>query len=1193
MMKKLLFLFSITFTFSTFSQEKNSLLWKISGNGLQKDSYLFGTMHVSEKIAFHLDDVFFESLLKSDFVALESDPTFWLDKMFESDEIGNQFGMLNSRNSYDFYNTPFKLEEPKQEELMFFLSREDMLLNGILYRTNQFAQNFQEDTYLDMFIYQSGKKFGKPIYSLEDYERSALLVKKAFADSNKEKPDLWVQKLFKKENYFNVMNNAYRDRNISLIDSLNVGMYTKNYMENMLYLRNEEMANNIDRIVKKGSLFSAIGAAHLAGDEGVINMLRRKGYTVTALTSQETNAAKTAKQKIEDKIIDTKFTSQTSEDGFFTANLPNKLYELTLANNTTYLCPDLVNGSYVIITRISTFSNLYNEEIKNKNLDRLLVETIPGEIISKKEINKQGINGLDIVNKTKTGDFQRYQIFFTPLEMIIFKMDGKKEYVKNYGNQFFESILFNQLDENFTNVSPTYGGFEVEVPNYYSFTNKKNIGSRLLQATDKNDNYYFVKEVTLNDINYIEEDDFELERIHNRFYKNHEFDINSGNFNKSGLQRNYTSKSKLKKSSNKYLHLKTVTNAGHYYLLGFLSINENTPQQFFDSFKITDFNYKEEKFEVQKDTSLYFTVNSSVKPSFINYYTKYNKEKNKSYKGFTRKSSYNSKANETVEIELNKKHDLTSYKNIDSLWKDVSYREIFKNLNKIVSDLIEPSEFKNSKILQVHQKKKGKDKNGYHYYQYLLKDSLSSKAIKVKHILAKGAVYELKTLIDTTKKESKFISDFYTSFTPKDTLLGKSLFEDKTAIFFDALKNKDSLVLGATRFVNFEESNANQLMDIVTNYEFANNQLEIKESLIKELGKFKKKKIQNFLENLYEKSFDNPDIQLAIIKNVADDKTKKSYQKFLELFEKDIPLTSSKFDISTLFLKLNDSLEVAQNLFPEILNYATINEYKEPIYELLAKLKEKQIVKSNDYKNYKTQILTEARIELKRQISKKINSKTNNYNSNSDKYKEDDLLNIYVKLLFPFREDKNVANFLTKLVYTDNFYVKSTYVVLRLENDKHLEKDLFNDLTEKINSRGVLYKKLNSIKKTSLFPLAYKTKEEIYKSYLFDQNQKQDLKDSIVFIEKREFIISNKKYETYFYKSKPHKNSKSYNKDWKLSFITFLRKEEIGIKAYQEETNNTIDETKPLKEIIDLSVEKIKLKNRKRVNLEENNYLDY
>ena len=58
-----------------FGQEKNSLLWEISGNGLEKTSYLYGTMHVSKKIAFRLDDVFYEALDQSEKVALESDPS--------------------------------------------------------------------------------------------------------------------------------------------------------------------------------------------------------------------------------------------------------------------------------------------------------------------------------------------------------------------------------------------------------------------------------------------------------------------------------------------------------------------------------------------------------------------------------------------------------------------------------------------------------------------------------------------------------------------------------------------------------------------------------------------------------------------------------------------------------------------------------------------------------------------------------------------------------------------------------------------------------------------------------------------------------------------------------------------------------------------------------------------------------------
>ena len=89
---------------------------------------------------------------------------------------------------------------------------------------------------------------------------------------------------------------------------------------------------------------------------------------------------------------------------------------------------------------------MYNYSIDQmiSKIDSLLYESIPGKIISKKSIvSSTGLKGMDIVNKTKRGDFQRYQIYFTEAELIVFKMSGKGEYVKGpEGNRFFSSIKF-------------------------------------------------------------------------------------------------------------------------------------------------------------------------------------------------------------------------------------------------------------------------------------------------------------------------------------------------------------------------------------------------------------------------------------------------------------------------------------------------------------------------------------------------------------------------------------------------------------------------------------------------------------------------------------------------------------------------------------------------------------------------------
>ncbi|QNM86964.1 TraB/GumN family protein [Polaribacter pectinis] len=1192
MKKRLVFVLSLLLSFVINSQENNSLLWKISGNGLEKDSYLYGTMHVSQKIAFHLDDVFYESLLKSDFVALESDPSFWLDNMFESNTLARTFGGLNSYGR-NFYTNSFKLDSPKLEQLMFFISREDMLMNGILYRTNNYSQNFQEDTYLDMFIYQTGKKYGKKIFSLEDLERSRILVQRAQVDAMKTKPDVWLQKKMKKENYFSLLSNSYRDRNIQFIDSLNKGMYKENYLKNMLYIRNEEMANNIDSIARKGSLFSGIGAAHLAGEKGVISMLRKKGYTVTPYTSKESKVAKDSKSKIENKFLKIDYKQDFSSDKFFSAKLPNKLYELNMLNNTIYLSPDLANGSYVVITRINTFSYLKKDENFENKFNKLLYESIPGKIISKKEIERQGFKGLDIINKTKSGDYQRYHLFFTPLEILIFKMTGKKEFVNDFGNEFFNSIQLKEKEIKLEIVSPKVGGFSVEVPNNFTFTNTENIGNRLLQAYDERNNYYFVKEVVLNDVNYLEEDAFELERIHNRFYKELDSEQEKGSFVKGSKQQSYESFGKLTKE-NTYLHLKTITKGGHYFLLGFVSANKDKPTAFFKSFKVNDFKYKEEDFTIKKDTSLYFSVKTNVKPEYVNNFNRAKKD-DKDYQGFFRSKTYKSKTNEEIYVQLKKEHDLVSYANLDSLSSTLIKREkrnfvtpYFTNSNfEKLNNLTEKSR------TYIANSSYGKDQNNFNFIKYDIKDSLSSKVVKVKNIISNGAIYELKTLVDTTYATSKFIEEFYRTFVPKDTIIGKPLFVSKTATFFKLLKEKDSIALDGYSSVNFNKSDTDKLIDVINNSDFDDDQLNIKRYLIRELANNKSDKIDAYLKELYINSYDNPQYQIIVFNYFAKQKTKKSIETLLELLEVDIPLSNNNFDITNMFFSLENSLSESKKLYPDFLNYATITEYKKPIYSLLAKLVEKKMIKPKVYKSYRKQILNEAKIELKRQLGKKEQEESGiSYNRYNNKSSEDDLLNSFVKILYPFRKDKGTNEFLSKIKRTNNIYANTNYLMLQIKNNENFDRELFSSTEKSLNSSGLLYKKLEKINKQNLFSKEFKTKDNIYKSLLFGYNNSQKIKDSIVFVEVRKFEFLSKKYEAYFFKSKPEKNDNSYRaEEWKLNVIVFKDINNlISTKPVYIQKNENIDETKPIKEVIDQNLEKILLNNRKRVDVSEANF---
>jgi hypothetical protein len=286
---------------------------------------------------------------------------------------------------------------------------------------------------------------------------------------------------------------------------------------------------------------------------------------------------------------------------------------------------------------------------------------------------------------------------------------------------------------------------------------------------------------------------------------------------------------------------------------------------------------------------------------------------------------------------------------------------------------------------------------------------------------------------------------------------------------------------------------------------------------------------------------------------------------------------------------VGDSLSIAKNLFPEILNYATIEEYKKPIYNLLVEVVDEDLLTSSNYDSYKKQLLNQARIELKRQLGK--NTSNNSYDNKAT----GGLLDVYVKLLFPFRKDRNVETFFNNIKFVKNADVKSTLVALQIEASENYNKETFNGLTLELTSRGLLYQKLHKIKKTSIFPKKYASKKEIYKAILFSSSMKKELKDSIVFIDKRDFSVSDKKYEAYFYKSKINKNStQTYGKDWKINYIIVKNEDQIiSVEPIITRKNQNLETTKPIEEVIDDLVEENRLKKRKRVSLNSNRYNNY
>ncbi|MBP8793819.1 MAG: TraB/GumN family protein, partial [Lutibacter sp.] len=405
-MKKIALLFALI-SVSLVAQEKKyqSLLWEISGNGLQKKSYVYGSMHVSDKVSYHLSDNFFKHLQEADIVANESEPRTWTS-------LFDLFSFYSQYISQGKFYSKFYIQPIEKNDLYPLFRSSNYNLISLLTRTNEAQKDYQEETYLDMFIYRTGRKFNKKTVGLEDVKQSTLNIMMAQAkmdESEVDKNRQAILKILKNKSYDLALNDFYREKDLDMLDSLTMLSSPKSFIKAMLFDRNIEMVKNMDSIMKTGSLFSAIGAAHLPGPNGVIELLRAKGYKVTPVFGNYTEKGKAAKKQIEEYFTKPELKTRTTSDGMI--SLP--LFEIVLENGEDLESPDLVNGGFVNVKRkaLNDFINKKDKTFNIKTLDSLFYENIPGEILEKKSYQEKNYWVYDLKSKTKTGNSQRYRYY--------------------------------------------------------------------------------------------------------------------------------------------------------------------------------------------------------------------------------------------------------------------------------------------------------------------------------------------------------------------------------------------------------------------------------------------------------------------------------------------------------------------------------------------------------------------------------------------------------------------------------------------------------------------------------------------------------------------------------------------------------------------------------------------------------------
>jgi len=117
------------------------LLWKITGNDMEKPSYLYGTMHVSSKVAFYLGQPFFDAIQSVDQVALELEPELWFDEVLGSDFMASSYSGgddgrydLYGNRGWNEFDNNFEIDKDLNNSIIGIYKQSPQVLNQMLFR---------------------------------------------------------------------------------------------------------------------------------------------------------------------------------------------------------------------------------------------------------------------------------------------------------------------------------------------------------------------------------------------------------------------------------------------------------------------------------------------------------------------------------------------------------------------------------------------------------------------------------------------------------------------------------------------------------------------------------------------------------------------------------------------------------------------------------------------------------------------------------------------------------------------------------------------------------------------------------------------------------------------------------------------------------------------------------------------------
>jgi uncharacterized protein len=291
-MKKKVFFSAFIALFFTLSVNAQ-LFWKVSGNGLSKPSYLFGTHHLIEKEKIAGFDKVLAVIPQTDVVVGEMDMSNMLGMQLKMLKVimMKDSTMHDLLNAEDYSLVDTQLKDVVGTGLDKLGKMKPSMLSALYEVKLYMKQNNtkKEPEAVDIVFQKAGKKAKKKIIGLETIDQQMeILFNSMSLKSQAESLLKAVKDKDKSLDQLKQLNEAYLSGDLKRISELNSedGQMTPEEKKTFIVDRNNNWIAQLKVLMPKQSCFVAVGCMHLVDEVGLIQQLKIAGYTVEAVVNQ-------------------------------------------------------------------------------------------------------------------------------------------------------------------------------------------------------------------------------------------------------------------------------------------------------------------------------------------------------------------------------------------------------------------------------------------------------------------------------------------------------------------------------------------------------------------------------------------------------------------------------------------------------------------------------------------------------------------------------------------------------------------------------------------------------------------------------------------------------------------------------------------------------------------------------------------